>query len=159
MKKSALFFSAVSAAVLLTSCGEKSTGEKAGVVTKLAQSGIFCKTWEGQIIRGGLNSGSGAMGAPFDFTVEDLSLLPKIKDALENQKEIKIMYREEMVTFCRSESSDHFLTSVDVIDHTPAKPPESKMTEDIGSANSTAALLRVIAEQNAKILEIAGAAK
>jgi hypothetical protein len=143
----------LASSLMLSGCGEKGTGEKVGVVTKLARSGFFCKTWEGQIIRGGLNAGSGAMGAAFDFTVEDLSLLPKIKEAMEKQQEIKITYREELMTFCRSDSNDHFITSVTVMDNKPAAKPGTKAT--LANAD-TAALLKIIAEQNEKILALVG---
>ena len=60
-----------SLAVATTACWSMGSGEKIGVVTKLARHGVFCKTWEGQIVRGGLNGGSGVVGAAFDFTIED----------------------------------------------------------------------------------------
>lgn len=140
------------ACLSMTGCGTKGTGEKVGIVTKLARTGFFCKTWEGQIIRGGFNSGSGAAGAPFEFTVEDPKLLPIIQHALENQQEIKLTYREELMTFCRSDSDDNFVTSVQVIG--PAQHATSG-APNIAKAD-TAALLRIVAEQNQKILALVG---
>ena len=98
------------------------TGEKIGVITKLAKNGTFCQTWEAEIVRGGLNGGSGVVGQPFDFTIEDEQLVTQIKEALDNQKEVKIFYHSEGMTFCRSNSGDHFLTKVEVVN----EPSQSK---------------------------------
>lgn len=91
--------------LMLTGCLVTSNGEKRGEIVKLAQEGIICKTWEGELIRGGLNDGSGGFGSRiFPFTVENADLLKKVQYALENNKEVKISYHHEVFTFCRSES-------------------------------------------------------
>ena len=53
---------ALAASLLLAGCGDTGGGEKNGTVTKLAVSGIFCKTNEMEIVRGGLNAGTGVNG-------------------------------------------------------------------------------------------------
>src|SRR4051812_47921698 len=75
----------------LSGCFQDSTGEKVGGITRLSHDGFmpFCKTWEGEIIRGGLSNGSGVFGAPFHFTVQGDELVQKVKQALESQKEVK----------------------------------------------------------------------
>ena len=90
------------------------TGEKIGQIVKLSNGGIFKDTWEGQIIRGGMSSGSGSFGTtPFDFTVENAALVPEIQGYMSNQIEVVIKYRTE---FCyslfRSDSYGHFLTEI-----------------------------------------------
>jgi hypothetical protein len=90
--------------LILTGCLTTGKGEKMGEVIKIAQEGIICKTWEGELIRGGLNDGSGGFGARiFPFTVENTDLLQKVQYALENNKKVKIIYHHEAITFCRSE--------------------------------------------------------
>lgn len=118
MRKYALLAVAALATISLSGCFEYSAGEKIGQIVKLTKSGILCKTYEAQLIRGGFNNGTGVMAAPFDFTIEDLSLLPKIQEALDKQQEIKITYSEELISFCRSDSHSHFLKSVEVINNT-----------------------------------------
>ena len=55
------------------------TGEKIGQVVKLSQEGIIRKTWEAQLIRGGMNGGSGSFGTvPFDFTIESDEMVKKV---------------------------------------------------------------------------------
>jgi len=102
-------------AVSLSGCLEVSQGEKVGIITKIAKQGVFCKTWEGSIVRGGFSGGSGANGQAFDFTVADEATAKQIVDAMENQQEVKIHYRAEFVSFCRSDAQSHFLTKVEVV--------------------------------------------
>lgn len=91
------------------------TGEKIGQVVKLSQQGLFCKTWEGQLIRGGMSGGSGAFGTvPFDFTIENDEMAKKTQEFMQNQTEVVIKYRMEgLYAWCRSESWGHFLTSIE----------------------------------------------
>jgi hypothetical protein len=102
--------------VILTGCWDIGTGEKVGMITKLAQQGTWgCNTWEAEIVRGGFSGGNGVNGTKFDFTIEDPSLLPVVRHAMETQQEVKIHYHSENFTVCRSESGDHFLNSIEPI--------------------------------------------
>jgi hypothetical protein len=58
------------------------------------------------------------------FTVEDEGLVKRLQDAFNNQQEVKVRYRSEAVTLCRSDSEDNFLTDVQVIQN--SKPVEVK---------------------------------
>lgn len=118
MKKVALI--AAFAAIALTGCIDKGKGEKLGVLTKLAEQGAVFPTWEAELVRGGLVGGSGVNGAAFHFTIEDPALVKQLQDALENQKEVKIEYRTEMFAPFRSESGNHFLTKLTIIEPKPA---------------------------------------
>ena len=103
--------------VLLTGCWDTGTGDKIGVITRLNKQGVFCKTWEGEIIRGGMNTGTGVMGQAFHFTIENDELAQQVQDALDKQLEVKIEYRSELVTFCRSDSpGNYLLTSIEIIE-------------------------------------------
>lgn len=111
---------------LLSGCWDMGGGEKIGSVTRLQRTGVFCKTWEGEIIRGGLNSGSGVVGNAFHFTVEDDALAQQVQKAMEAQQEVKISYRVEGVTLCRSDSNSHFLTKIEHIGTVSVPPVQSK---------------------------------
>ena len=121
MKKTLIRTALVAALVpvLLSGCIDSGSGEKPGMIVKLAQQGILCKTWEAELVRGGFNAGTGVAGQSFDFTITDQELLKKVQYAMENQKEVKIHYRSEAMTFCSSDSN-HFLTAIDIIE-VPAK--------------------------------------
>jgi len=89
--------------------GNPTSGEKLGTVIRLAQSGMLCTTWEATIVRGGFSSGSGALAAPFDFTIEDQRIVEQIQSALDHQREIKLTYQSEGIySLCRSDSGGHF---------------------------------------------------
>lgn len=88
------------------------SGEKVGTVTRLQNTGIFCKTWEGVSQRGGINNGSGVIGGEFHFTVKDEGLVKKVQQAMESQQEVKISYEKKPFTICSSDSSNYFLTDI-----------------------------------------------
>lgn len=109
----------------LTACFDYSDGDRTGTVTKLSRSGMFCKTWEGQMLMGGLKkvtnlssdgkSSVDTMAAnTFEFTVEDdhLDLIPKIQAAMDSGQRITLTYRKELISFCRSDSDSYFITAV-----------------------------------------------
>ncbi len=94
--------------ILISGCKVTSEGEKIGVIVKCANEGIIFTTYECEIIRGGLNSASGAMGKSFDFTVENKTLIPMFEKALNDQKQVKIKYHKELITsFGRTETSNN----------------------------------------------------
>lgn len=98
--------------LLLSGCWETVNGEKVGTIVKFAKEGAVIGTWEAELIRGGMNSGSGSFGSSFHFTVEKPELIEKVKEALDNQKPVKIKYHKELFTLWRSESDDYFLDDI-----------------------------------------------
>lgn len=88
----------------LSACKINSEGEKIGIIVKCAHEGFFVKTYECEIIRGGINDSSGTLGKSFHFTVEDKSLIPLFERALNEQKEVKLYYHQEWITFFRTET-------------------------------------------------------
>lgn len=112
--------------MMLTGCWDMGGGEKIGSITRLQRTGVFCKTWEGEIIRGGLNSGSGVVGAAFHFTVEDDGLAQQVQKAMEAMQEVKITYKKEGLSFCRSDSENYFLTKIESLGAVSAPPTQSK---------------------------------
>jgi hypothetical protein len=138
------------ACLSLSACGNLGTGEKVGQVVKLAQTGVFCKTWEGEIVRGGYNGGSGVQGAAFNFTIEDPALVKQIQDALDGQYEIRLYYRTEMVTFCRSDSDDHFVTKVEVLN----RAPKQNATVGGNISATTTDVIKILVEQNEKLIAL-----
>lgn len=120
-------FLALTSLLFLTACFDYSDGDRTGTVTKLSKRGFFCKTWEAQMYMGGMkkktelvSSSDGKSTTPvttlvantFEFTIEDESLVPKIQEALESGERITVTYREELVSFCRSDSGSYFVTAV-----------------------------------------------
>ena len=117
MKKLVLLSLGLSAVLTLNGCGvnaSNGSGTKIGQVIKLSKQGLFCKTWEGQIIRGGMNAGSGGFSVqPFDFTIEGDEMAKKVEKYMEDQTEVIITYNIEGVySAFRTESGGHFLRSI-----------------------------------------------
>jgi hypothetical protein len=106
-------------ALFLSGCGEYSSGSRVGVVQKLSHKGLFCKTWEGSMMLGGLvaqptgEGGTNMVANVFDFTIEDHAVLRKVQAAMQSGTKVELTYRQEIVTFCRSDNSgDYFVTDV-----------------------------------------------
>lgn len=114
--KTSTIVAALLIACLATACGlnTPAEGEKIGTIVRVQRSGVLTKTWEGQLIRGGMNNGSGVMGiAPFHFTIEDPKLLTAVQAAMEHQTEVLVTYRDEGIySFSRSDSGGTFLLSI-----------------------------------------------
>lgn len=102
--------------LFISGCWETEKGEKVGNIVKIGKQGFFIKTIEAELIRGNLNSGSGAFGKPFDFTIEDEKQALIAEKALNEQKSVKIKYHKEWLTFFRTETEDNsFLDDIEII--------------------------------------------
>lgn len=104
-------------ALMLAGCGlnvDPGDGSKIGQIVKVKQEGIICKTWEAQLIRGGMTGGSGAFGVrPFDFTIRDPRLAATLIRHMNRQTEVIIEYRTQGVyAVCSSGSYGEFLKSI-----------------------------------------------
>lgn len=97
----------ISTSILLISCSHvTATGEKTGTIVKLSKEGFFIKTYEAEMIKGGMNGGSGSFGVqPFNFTILNQSLLPIVQESFDKQKEITVKYHQEFS--CVTDSSSH----------------------------------------------------
>lgn len=101
---------------VVTGCWETEKGEKIGTLVKIGKQGFLFKTNEVELIRGGMNDGSGSFGASFHFTIEDKGLVNIAYAALENQKKVRIKYHKEFFTLFRTETGDNsFLDSIEFI--------------------------------------------
>ncbi len=100
----------------LLGCKEQAKGIKVGHIVKCASEGFIFKTYECEIIRGGLNNSSGSFGKSFHFTIENEDLIRIANKALNEQKEVKLSYHQEWTTLWRTETSDNsFADDIEVI--------------------------------------------
>jgi hypothetical protein len=118
-------------ALALCSCGDYSDGVRVGVIQKLSHKGWFVKTWEGDMLLGGLvnhsstsvDSGgnvktSVSLGANvWSFTVEDQTLVDKVQAFADAGTPVKVTYHQEMFAspFRTETSGDYFLVSIEAI--------------------------------------------
>lgn len=140
------------AATTLMGCVLRGNGEKIGMITKIAKQGVFCPTWEAEIVRGGFSGGSGVNGQAFHFTIENDAQAEEIRKAMEEQREVKIHYRSEFATFCRSDSGNDFLTKLEIVERKAnATGPKDEAT----TGNSDDVVLRLLEVQAQLIAELA----
>ena len=123
--KSIKFIVLVLAALFMASCTENySNGERIGLVTQFSKTGLMFKTHEGHLnlTQTGMNSSS---AVPFDFSVdadkEDPAIVATLDSAATYGWKFKIVYHETFGKniFGTRGETNHFVTSVDVLDRNP----------------------------------------
>lgn len=105
------------AALLLQGCWETSKGTKVGIIVKCASEGILSKTYECELVRGGVSDGSGTLGKSFHFTAEHSEMFSVLDDALNNQRQVRIKYHTELMAApWRTETENAaFVDAVEVV--------------------------------------------
>ena len=83
--------------LLLSGCWTNQQGEKSGLLVKVAKEGTWWGTYEAELIRGGLDNGSGANGKEFHFTIGQTKNAKVIKaiEAMNKGKPVVISYHCE----------------------------------------------------------------
>ena len=77
-----------------------SHGEQTGNIYKLYKDGLFHTTYEGELVRGGLNNGNGSFGKSLDFTISasNTKLWNEAQEAFQKQTPVIISYKHSW--FC-----------------------------------------------------------
>lgn len=98
----------LSLALCLAGCGEYSGGERVGTIQKFSSKGFVWKTWEGEMLLGGLvrrdsvdsdgSLHSSVAANVWHFTVEDPAMIAKVNDALDQGTAVRVGYRQEIAT-------------------------------------------------------------
>jgi len=145
---------ALVAVLALSGCIENGNGEKVGQITKVSKEGAVCPTWEAEIIRGGFSGGSGVQGQSFHFTIENNDALVKqVQDAMDHQREVKIHYRSEMFTACRSEH-DNFLVSLEIVGQGERKQGGLSMVDDAQTPGATPAATPAFGDVDPDVVQL-----
>nr|WP_028388579.1 hypothetical protein [Legionella fairfieldensis] len=116
-KKISFFFLPV-IMCLLTGCWTTKEGQKAGIIVKVAKEGKYWGTYEGELIRGGLENASGATGREFHFTLGQFKseLVKKAEMAMQNNDHVLISYHcESFVAPWRGETNC-FVDDIKIVD-------------------------------------------
>ena len=76
-----------------------SIGQRTGTVSKFSQKGIFIKTWEGEMILGGLrnNPNGGVEANIWEFTCQNDDLIPIIEEAQQSGQRVTISYKQYLL--------------------------------------------------------------
>lgn len=116
MRKTLLLLILTTSTIFLSGCWETESGQKTGNIVKFSKEGFLIKTYEAELIRGGMNDGSGSIGKSFHFTVENKSLIETINKAISTNKQVKINYHQEWYTLpWRCESQNYFLDNIEIL--------------------------------------------
>jgi hypothetical protein len=107
MNKPLKYLSIVCLSLPLVACWTTKSGQKSGIIVKVAKEGKYWGTYEGEMIKGGLDNASGASGKSFLFTIGqfDSKLVKKARLAMQNNEHVVLNYHcEEFVAPWRGES-------------------------------------------------------
>jgi hypothetical protein len=92
-----------------------SEGNWSGQVTKLSYKGVIWKSWEGELVAGGMRSqstkeGTTAVANVMEFNA-DPSVVPALNAAVVSGKRVRLTYHQWLLCPWRIEN-DHVITSV-----------------------------------------------
>ncbi|MDX5326768.1 MAG: hypothetical protein LPK80_10965 [Bacteroidota bacterium] len=121
LKKTLLIFIGILILVFIfLNFASYSNGYRAGTPIKISKKGMIFKTYEGQMNIGGLtSSGDGVMPTQWDFSVtssDATEVLPKIENAIDKGKRVKLYYSEKYVTFPWKGDTKYFVFKVEEIE-------------------------------------------
>ncbi|MCA0402412.1 MAG: hypothetical protein LCH30_01310 [Proteobacteria bacterium] len=100
MKKIVLISAILLLGSQLTGCWSVKSGQKSGIIVKVAKEGKLWGTYEGEMILGGLENASGASGRAFHFTLGQFKsdLVKQADFAMQSNKHVVIRYHCDAVT-------------------------------------------------------------
>jgi len=115
------YIATIAMCLMLVACGENySNGERRGTVVKLSEKGLIYKSWEGELLIGGVKQrsdgkgGSNAVLNVLAFNVQDREVLKQIEGALESGEEVKVKYKQWFLSPITIESN-YVITGVQVL--------------------------------------------
>lgn len=97
--------------------GDYSDGQRAGQVVKFSYKGTIpgCKTWEGEMVMGGLRSRNAAEDANaniFRFTVSNSEVVKQIQHKLETGETALLTYKQPYWNMPCTTDTGYFVTKV-----------------------------------------------
>ena len=89
-----------------------SEGTRSGILTKVSKKGFIFKTYEGELIIGGLNQGDGAImpASIFYFSVTDKVVYDKLE--ADQGKKVVLHYKQVLKNFFWQGETDYFVSQV-----------------------------------------------
>ncbi len=89
--------------LLSMACGRGySDGDRVGTISKFSRKGLLVKSWEGEMVLGGLrrNSEGQAVANVWQFTVHDERLVAAFQKATDAGQTVRVKYSEWLVHGC-----------------------------------------------------------
>lgn len=107
-------------AAMLTACGPTySDGERTGTVSKISYKGVVCKSWEGELVMGGLRSTRDTEGRRgvaaniFLYSVKDEQIVSKIKEAARTGARTTLTYDQKLLPEICGRKTSYVITGVE----------------------------------------------
>lgn len=96
-----------------------SDGTRIGTITKFSQKGFMVKSWEGEMVLGGIRGAAqgGTVANTWQFTVIKTDLAPKVEALL--GKEVKVKYHQVLVHNPLARDTSYEILSIE-----EANPPQ-----------------------------------
>lgn len=104
----------------------RSRGDCRGSLTKFSNKGIMWKTWEGELIKGGLKQTmSGMQGNTWEFSVRQDNpnrdeIINQLQEAFDSDAIVHVKYKQRLWTWDWQGDTDYDIVSVKVLTNTPA---------------------------------------
>ncbi len=101
-----------------------SRGQKTGMINKVSETGLFWKTYEGQMALEGIVSGSLTTSANvWDFSLDRQArhgentqeLVTKLRESMQNETKVMITYTEQFTTWPWRSGTNYFIQNVEPI--------------------------------------------
>lgn len=87
-----------------------SEGERTGTIQKFSHKGMFMRTWEGELSKGGLDVGG--VSSVWAFSVEDPAVVEKIHQAQRSGGRWTLKYRQQLLRQSWRGDTKYFVTDV-----------------------------------------------
>ncbi len=93
-----------------------SSGIRTGTITKFSHKGLVKKSWEGELLMGGVaNHGEGTVANVWQFSVLDTNLVPKIDKAAQDGSRVSFNYQQTFFYNPMRRDTAYFITGVIVL--------------------------------------------
>ena len=92
-----------------------SEGTRSGILTKVSKKGYLFKTYEGELIIGGLNEGDGAImpATVFKFSILDQKVYQQLET--DQGRKVIVYYKEVIKNFFWQGETDYFVYQVSFV--------------------------------------------
>lgn len=94
-----------------------SDGNRTGQITKLSHKGIYWTTWEGELLVGGLRSGS--VANVWQFSVIDSSIIEQLRKAMDESASVNLHYRQVFFIRPWNGATTYYVDSVTILRPSP----------------------------------------
>lgn len=111
IKRKAILAGMMILGLALSGCSY-SDGSRAGVVSKFSHKGFVCKSWEGELVMGGMRNQldqsniNTSVPNVFQFSVTDPKIVPLIQGKLDSGERAVLHYNQEILPpFCNRKTA------------------------------------------------------